>query len=94
MASDALETLCSEMSEQSRVLINQDAINKGLAAHEAVQAALSLLAFERTPYGWMIQGSAYVYTGEYAETDATAEAKRCGGTCKAFPLYHDIKEYK
>ena len=42
MASDALETLCSEMSEQSRVLINQDAINQGLAAHEAVQAALSL----------------------------------------------------
>jgi len=39
------------------------------------------------PYGWMIEGSSIVWRFEFAELDAKAEAARCGGTCKAFPIY-------
>ena len=39
-AIDALETLCSEMGEQSRMLMNQNAINEGLAAHAALQKSM------------------------------------------------------
>ena len=40
----ALETLCSEMGEQQRVLINQDAINQGQTAHDALLQALASAA--------------------------------------------------
>jgi len=39
------------------------------------------------PYGWMMQGSNQVFKGEFAELDAKSEAKRCGGTCYAYPIY-------
>lgn len=39
------------------------------------------------PYGWKVQGVALLFTGEYAEKEAKAAAKRIGGTCEAFPLY-------
>ena len=39
------------------------------------------------PHVWMIQGSHGTWKGEHAEMDAKAEAKRCGGTCYAYPLY-------
>lgn len=39
------------------------------------------------PHVWMIQGSHATWKGEFAEMDAKAEAKRCGGTCYAYPLY-------
>lgn len=39
------------------------------------------------PQAWAIQGSYIMYRGEHAEMDAKAEAKRCGGTCYAYPLY-------
>ena len=42
---------------------------------------------EQEPYGWKVQGVALVFTGEYAEQEAKAAAKRMGGTCQAFPLY-------
>ncbi len=28
-----------------------------------------------------------MWTGEFAEIDAKAEAARCGGSCYAYPLY-------
>ena len=40
-----------------------------------------------TLYGWMIEGASSVLRGEFAELDAKAEAKRVGGTCKAFAVY-------
>jgi len=42
---------------------------------------------EKEPHGWMIQGSNQVFKGEHAELDSKAEAKRCGGTCYAYPIY-------
>lgn len=39
------------------------------------------------PHAWAIQGSYIVFNGAHAEMDAKAEAKRCGGTCYAYPLY-------
>jgi len=39
------------------------------------------------PHGWMMQGSNQVFKGEFAELDAKSEAKRCGGTCYAYPVY-------
>jgi len=39
------------------------------------------------PHGWMMQGSNQVFKGEFAELDSKAEAKRCGGTCYAYPIY-------
>ena len=41
-------------------------------------------------YGWMIEGASSVLRGEFAELDAKAEAKRIGGTCKAFAVYRDM----
>lgn len=43
----------------------------------------------RTPYGWQVQGLRDTFKGEFAETDAKAEAKRVGGTAYAFPIYID-----
>lgn len=39
------------------------------------------------PYGWAVTGCHSLYRGEWAESTAQAEAKRCGGTAVAFPLY-------
>jgi len=44
-------------------------------------------AQEIAPHGWMIEGSSQVLRGEHAEFDAKSEAKRCGGTCQAYPVY-------
>ena len=45
------------------------------------------VAHEQGLYGWKVYGVNTLFTGEYAEHDAKAEAKRIGGTCIAFPLY-------
>lgn len=42
---------------------------------------------QAVPYGWHITGLSCLMVGEYAERDAKAAAKRCGGTTKAIPLY-------
>ena len=42
---------------------------------------------EQPIHGWMTDGSSRVTFGEFAEQDAKAEAKRCGGTCEAYPVY-------
>lgn len=42
---------------------------------------------QAAPYAWAIQGTSKMWRGEFAELDAKAEAKRCGGTCRSFPLY-------
>lgn len=39
------------------------------------------------PYGWAVTGCHSLYRGEWAEDTARSEAKRCGGTARAFPLY-------
>jgi len=53
-----------------------------LAGRESVQAVP-----QQEPYGWMITGVPTVMKGSLAEDIQKAEAKRIGGTCKAFPIY-------
>ena len=42
---------------------------------------------QQQPYGWKVYGVNSLFMGEFAESDAKAEAKRIGGTCITFPLY-------
>ena len=44
------------------------------------------------PYCWMVSGSSRGYFGEYAEDDARSEARRCGGTTQAFPLFTEYNK--
>ena len=39
------------------------------------------------PYCWAVAGRLHMHAGQFAESDARREAERCGGTCRAFPLY-------
>jgi hypothetical protein len=39
------------------------------------------------PYAWAVSGMSRPFFGKDAEADAQAEARRCGGTARAFPLY-------
>jgi hypothetical protein len=59
------------------------------ACRNGITAALTAAPAPQTqePHVWMIQGSHGTWKGEHAEMDAKAEAKRCGGTCYAYPLY-------
>ena len=79
MALDALETLCSEMGEQARVLINKNAINQGMAAHEALRAALAVPVAE--PDQWSAEE-----IKELAKRGMMAcECKICGCSAGAMP---------
>jgi hypothetical protein len=49
--------------------------------------ANELGASTATPYAWAVTGVNRMYRGEFAQYDATEEARRCGGTARAFPLY-------
>ncbi|WP_294636584.1 hypothetical protein [uncultured Aquabacterium sp.] len=49
--------------------------------------ALAAPAPQGEPYGWAVTGCHSLYRGEWAESTAKAEARRCGGTARAFPLY-------
>lgn len=49
--------------------------------------ALAAPAPQVEPYGWAVTGCHSLYRGEWAESTAQAEARRCGGTAVAFPLY-------
>lgn len=51
------------------------------------RAILALAAQQVEPYGWAVTGCHSLYRGEWAESTAQAEARRCGGTAVAFPLY-------
>lgn len=57
------------------------------AISDEVRAVLALAAPQGEPYGWAVTGCHSLYRGEWAESTAQAEAKRCGGTAVAFPLY-------
>lgn len=43
-------------------------------------------------HGWMVSGVSRVYFGDHAEMDATQEARKCGGTAKAYPIYTTPQE--
>jgi len=66
------------------VSLVREGINKHrareLADHFAAQPA-------QEPVAWAVQACSKMWRGEFAEIDAKAEAKRCGGTCVAYPLY-------
>ena len=46
------------------------------------------------PYAWAVSGLGRPFYGEFAEQDARAEARRCGGTSEAFPLYRHSAQPK
>jgi hypothetical protein len=39
------------------------------------------------PYAWAVSVLYRMFFGEFAQDDAMDEARRCGGTARAFPLY-------
>ena len=51
-------------------------------------------AQQATPYGWMVIGVPTVMRGSLAQEIQEQEAKRIGGTCKAFPVYTSPKQAK
>jgi len=60
------------------------------ALFDMMQEAADMLSADshnKEHHGWMMQGSNQVFKGEFAELDSKAEAKRCGGTCYAYPIY-------
>jgi hypothetical protein len=57
------------------------------AAITALRAALAASDTPAKPYAWAVTGLRSMYFGEFAEVDAKREAKHCGGTARAFPLY-------
>ena len=72
------------------------AIAEQLEKHDAaIKAAREYLATEPSgelaqsaePYGWMVSGTPTVMRGSMAQAIQEQEAKRIGGTCKAFPVY-------
>jgi hypothetical protein len=52
----------------------------------ALRAELDAIKAQE-PYCWIVAGVSRHYTGEFAEADTKAEARRIGGTCAAHPLY-------
>ena len=51
------------------------------------RASLSLPAAGQEPYCWTVTGGHSMFRGQYAKQDALSEAKHCGGTAIALPLY-------
>lgn len=49
---------------------------------------------EVKPVVWAIQGCSHMWSGQFAEMDAKAEARRVGGSCHAYPLYAAPQERK
>lgn len=39
------------------------------------------------PVAWAVTACSKMFMGEFAELDAKAEARRCGGTCVSYALY-------
>ena len=60
------------------------AMQNAAPAHQSLEAAPVELP---EPAAWMISGSLMTWKGEFAEHDAKAEARRCGGDCTAFALF-------
>jgi hypothetical protein len=63
------------------------------AMMDRVQTAIAALEAETgeppvpQPYAWTVSASTRLWFGKHADTDSEIEARHCGGTCVAFPLY-------
>jgi transposase len=85
--------LSHDQAREISVLIAHGVLGKVIAdrynvGRRTIYSALARLEAEtQEPHAWAIQGCSRMWTGEYAEIDAKAEASRCGGTCYAYPLY-------
>jgi hypothetical protein len=42
---------------------------------------------QQEPLAWWVTGSSLLHFGNFAEEDAQAEARHCGGDALAFPVY-------
>ncbi len=76
-AADEIERLKAELAEayhQCKVA-NQE--------HFDMEQELAALKTQSEPFGWMHSGSLRLMD----EADARMEAKHCGGTCYAFPVF-------
>jgi len=73
----------SRLEKMGNLSLRVDEANARLKA----AAKQTFDSHHQEPHGWMMQGSNQVFKGEHAELDSKAEAKRCGGTCYAYPIY-------
>jgi len=84
---DVVLALIAERDNLKDTTDNLDEMYNSLSRDYAeLKAELAALESQE-PCAWAIQGSSFVYKGEHAKVDAKAEAKRVGGTCRAYPLY-------
>jgi hypothetical protein len=83
MAADKLQE--PEREALKLALEALDAYDYG-AARIIIHEALAQPAQEPMA-AWAVQGCSKMWSGEFAEIDAKAEAKRIGGTCIAYALY-------
>lgn len=88
----ALEALQNSKPSNADGMLDAEAMNELWHAHYAAIDALRTAikqaeAKTGEPYGWAVTGCHSLYRGEWAEDTARSEAKRCGGTARAFPLY-------
>jgi hypothetical protein len=79
----AARALCDGVDEAS-----QD-VRQLVTDVDALSAGALPVAAAAQAYCWMVAGMSTPFYGEYAEHDAKAEAKRIGGTAKAFPLFRE-----
>ena len=86
---EAVETTRAALADREADLTNRLAfqlkVSEGLFA--TIRRLEDEIAQTSTLHAWCIQGSAIMWKGEYAEIDAQAEARRCGGTCVAYPVF-------
>ena len=97
----AREYLATEPSGERAELITKlrsfpDEYSSGYADGLVIRAAdmLEADAQQATPYGWMVIGVPTVMRGSLAQEIQEQEAKRIGGTCKAFPVYTSPQQAK
>jgi len=78
------------LRQAAKAALEAFAWNDPAAEHARMRDLREALATpEQEPHGWMIEGAPTVMHGAFAELDAKAEAKRIGGTCKAYPVYRE-----
>ena len=87
-------TRCKECPRNVGDMLEADADLRTQLARRRVERdmAISMIGDcideqQATPYGWMVSGVPSVMSGSLAQEIQEQEAKRIGGTCKAFPVY-------
>lgn len=64
-----------------------DAHCKGWKEPIPLRNIITSIPVDVEPFCWMVTGCNTKFYGEFAQQESEQEAKHCGGTSKAFPLY-------